>query len=55
MNKMLHERSKPVIVSTARTNDDNFHVSFDIQLQKIYSTNVVWTCHTFENNFGMKH
>ena len=22
---------------------------------EIYLTSVVWTCHTFENNFGMKH
>ena len=22
---------------------------------EIYATSVVWTCHTFENNFGMKH
>ena len=22
---------------------------------EIYLTSVVWTCHTFENNFGMEH
>ena len=32
-----------------------FMVSFTHSCLEIYLTVVVWTCHNFENNFGIKH
>ena len=32
VNQLLYERNKPVIITTARTNEDTFHVSFRTKL-----------------------
>ncbi len=40
VNQLLFERSKPVIITTARTHEDTFHVSFQMCVRACTSVRV---------------